>query len=88
MADAAHISSGRVKLRAGTLYSAVDRLRGDGLVDVEREEVVDGRLRRYYRLPPTGSRRLAEEAEHLSTNASVATSRLTKLATGLAGGTA
>ncbi len=88
MTDAAHISSGRVKLRAGTLYAALDRLRGDGLVDIEREEIVDGRLRRYYRLTPTGSRRLAEEAEHLSTNASVATSRLRKLATGLAGGTA
>ena len=86
MTDAAHISSGRVKLRAGTLYAALDRLRGDSLVDVDREEVVHGRLRRYYRLTPAGSRRLAEEAEHLRANASVATSRLRKLATGLAGG--
>lgn len=88
MTDAAQISSGHVKLRAGTLYAALDRLRGDGLVDVEREEVVDGRLRRYYRLTPAGSRRLAEEAERLRANASVAASRLRKLATGPAGGTA
>jgi len=86
MTDVAHISSDRVRLRAGTLYAALDRLRSDGLVDVEREEVVDGRLRRYYRLTPTGSRRLAEEAERLRANASVATSRLRKLAAGLSGG--
>ena len=88
MTDVAQISADRVRLRAGTLYAALDRLRGDGLIDVDREEVVDGRLRRYYRLTPAGSRRLAEEAERLRANASVATSRLRKLASGLAGGTA
>jgi DNA-binding PadR family transcriptional regulator len=88
MIDVAQISGDRVRLRAGTLYAALDRLRGDGLVDADREEVVDGRLRRYYRLTPAGSRRLAEEAERLRANASVATSRLRKLAAGVAGGTA
>ncbi len=88
MTDVSQISEGRVSLRAGTLYAALDRLRGDALVDVDREEVVDGRLRRYYRLTPAGSRRLAEEAERLRANVSVATSRLRKLATGLAGGAA
>ncbi|MGN6680381.1 MAG: PadR family transcriptional regulator, partial [Streptosporangiaceae bacterium] len=58
------------------MYAALDRLRGDGFVDVEREEVVDGRLRRYYRLTPSGSRRLTEEAERLRANASAATTRL------------
>ncbi len=44
------ISDGRVRLRAGTLYTALDRLRADGLVTMDREEIVDNRLRRYYRL--------------------------------------
>jgi PadR family transcriptional regulator len=74
--DVTAISGGRVRLRAGTLYTALDRLRGDGLVEVEREEVVDSRLRRYYRLTPLGSERLAQEAARLQSNASVAMTRL------------
>ncbi|MCX5068089.1 PadR family transcriptional regulator [Micromonospora lupini] len=31
------ISDGRVDLRAGTLYAALDRLRTEGLIDVERD---------------------------------------------------
>ena len=52
MTDVAQISDGRVKLRAGTLYAALDRLSTDGLAEADREEVADGRLRRYYRLTP------------------------------------
>jgi PadR family transcriptional regulator len=50
--DAKQISGGRVTLRAGTLYTALDRLRAAGLIGVDREEVAAGRLRRYYRLVP------------------------------------
>jgi Domain of unknown function (DUF1707)/Transcriptional regulator PadR-like family len=50
--DVQEISGGRVKLRAGTLYSALDRLRAEGLIGVDREEIVANRLRRYYRLTP------------------------------------
>jgi hypothetical protein len=46
------ISGGRVTLRAGTLYSVLDRLRADGLIGIDREEVVGSRPRRYYRLTP------------------------------------
>jgi DNA-binding PadR family transcriptional regulator len=74
--DVVGISDGRVRLRAGTLYTALDRLRADGLIAVDREEVVDSRLRRYYRLSPTGAERLAEEASRLRANAYVAMSRL------------
>jgi DNA-binding PadR family transcriptional regulator len=89
MADVAQISQGRVRLRAGTLYAALDRLRGDGVVDVDREEIVDGRLRRYYRLTPAGAELLAAEAARLSANASIATRRLRKLGpAALAGGAA
>jgi DNA-binding PadR family transcriptional regulator len=74
--DVIGISDGRVKLRAGTLYTALDRLRADGLVEVDREEIVDSRLRRYYRLTAVGTERLAEEAARLRANASVAMTRL------------
>jgi DNA-binding PadR family transcriptional regulator len=74
--DVAEISSDRVRLRAGTLYTALDRLRDDGLIALDREEVVDNRLRRYYRLTSVGSERLAEEAARLQANAQVAMSRL------------
>ena len=70
------ISGGRVRLRAGTLYSALDRLRADGLVEVDREEIVEGRLRRYYRLTPAGSDLLADEAARMQANAQAALSRL------------
>jgi DNA-binding PadR family transcriptional regulator len=81
--DVAQISDGRVRLRPGTLYSALDRLRLDGLVSLDREEIVDNRLRRYYRLTPEGSRQLAKEAAQVRANAEAALARL-----GLAGGMA
>lgn len=74
--DVGQISDGRVRLRAGTLYTALDRLRADSLIEVVREEVVDNRLRRYYRLTPRGEKRLTEEAVRLQANAVVAISRL------------
>ena len=70
------ISSGRVRLRAGTLYTALDRLRSDGWIEVEREEVVQSRLRRYYRLTALGAKHLADEAARQRQNASVASRRL------------
>jgi hypothetical protein len=43
---------------------------------VDREEIVDNRLRRYYRLTPEGGHRLAAEATRLQANASAAFKRL------------
>jgi DNA-binding PadR family transcriptional regulator len=74
--DVREISGEQVQLRAGTLYTALDRLREDELVGVDREEIVDGRLRRYYRLTQKGAVVLADEAAQLQANASVALSRL------------
>src|SRR5579864_6128026 len=74
--EVADISGGRVQLRAGTLYTALDRLRADGLIDVDREEIVDNRLRRYYRLTPAGGQRLGAEAARLQANATAAFQRL------------
>ena len=74
--DVQQISGGRVRLRAGTLYTALDRLRAEDLIAVDREEIVDGRLRRYYRLTPAGTRRLAAEAARLQAAAAAALTRL------------
>jgi DNA-binding PadR family transcriptional regulator len=74
--DVQAISGGRVQLKAGTLYAALERLRTDKLVEVDREEIVDSRLRRYYRLTPAGAELLAAEAARLQANARVAMSRL------------
>ena len=76
MTDVTKISDGRVRLRAGTLYAALDRLSTDRLLEVDREEVVDTRLRRYYRLTPAGRARLAAETARLRANVAVATQRL------------
>ncbi len=70
------LSSGRVTLRPGTLYAALDRLAEEGLVEVEREEVVASRLRRYYRLSGAGAAALSEEAERIAANARAARRRL------------
>ena len=85
ISDVAEISDGRVKLLAGTLYTALDRLRADGLIGVDREEIVDNRLRRYYRLTPEGEKRLAAEAARLQAHARAA---LRRLKLNLAGGVA
>ena len=60
------ISGGRVRLRAGTLYTALDRLRADGLVGVDREGIAGSRLRRYYRLSHGGAGPLQAGADHLA----------------------
>jgi DNA-binding PadR family transcriptional regulator len=91
MTDAAEISGGRVRLGAGTLYAALDRLTGEGLVETDREDVIGGRLRRYYRLTPAGGQRLAAEVTRLQASAAEAARRLGARrapAGGLAGGTA
>ncbi|WP_306210034.1 PadR family transcriptional regulator [Actinoplanes sp. RD1] len=74
--DVARMTGGRVRLRAGTLYSALDRLRTEGLIEVEREEVVQSRLRRYYRLTGLGEKLLAAESARLREQASLAEARL------------
>ncbi|MET8259598.1 PadR family transcriptional regulator [Micromonospora sp. NPDC005553] len=76
--EVAALSDNRVSLRPGTLYGALDRLVDAGLVEVDREEVVDGRLRRYYRLSPGGETTLSTETERLRRNVEAATARLSK----------
>jgi DNA-binding PadR family transcriptional regulator len=79
--DVVRISEGRVRLHTGTLYAVLDRLREAGLVDVDHEEVVESRLRRYYVLTGAGAERLAAEADRMQRNANAAVTRLRALRT-------
>ncbi len=81
IADAAEISADRVRLQAGTLYAALDRLAAEGLVALDREETVDGRPRRYYRLTDDGARVLAADVARQRANADAAAARLRQRAT-------
>jgi DNA-binding PadR family transcriptional regulator len=62
ISDALELSDGSVILQPGTLYAALDRLRQEGLVVIDHEEVVQGRLRRYFALTDVGVAALREEA--------------------------
>jgi PadR family transcriptional regulator, regulatory protein PadR len=78
--DVAELSQGRVRLKIGSLYGVLERLTAEGLIEPDREEAHDGRLRRYYRLTKDGRGALAEEAELRAATARVVRARL-----GLAG---
>lgn len=75
------ISDGRVTLGAGTLYGALDRLTEEGLIVPDREEIEQGRRRRYYRLTDEGVEALRAELARLEANA-----RVTRRALGLVEG--
>jgi PadR family transcriptional regulator len=74
-ARAAELSEGDVRLTAGTLYGALDRMAARGLVEVDREETVEGRLRRYHRITGPGRDAVAEEADRLAAAARVVQAR-------------
>jgi PadR family transcriptional regulator, regulatory protein PadR len=74
--DAEAQSEGRVRLQAGTLYAALDRLAGEGLVETTGEEVVEGRRRRYVGLTVDGRAALQREAQRQAANAKRALDRL------------
>ncbi len=70
------LSDGRVNVRVGTLYGVLDRLSAEGLIELDREEIVQGRARKYYRLSDEGSIALARDAARQSANAAAAQRRL------------
>ena len=76
VATVAELSDGRVELKVGTLYGVLDRLVVEGLVELDREEAHQGRLRRYYRITDGGIHDLAQEADRQAANARAASSRL------------
>lgn len=81
MSAVERLSQGDMVLKPGTLYKALDRLTAEGLVTLDREETVDGRLRRYYRLTEAGTTALADQVRRLRRNADAAARQL-RLATG------
>ena len=74
--EVAELSQGRVKLKIGSLYGVLERLAAEGLIEPDREEACDGRLRRYYRLTQDGRHALADEAELRAATARVVRARL------------
>jgi DNA-binding PadR family transcriptional regulator len=74
--EVSRLSAGTVHLAAGTLYAALDRLSDEGMIEVDREETVDGRLRRYYRLTGPGASALTAEAEQMRSDARMVLQRL------------
>jgi PadR family transcriptional regulator PadR len=74
--EVAELSQGRVKLKIGSLYGVLERLAAEGLIEPDREEARDGRLRRYYRLTQDGRHALADEAELRAATARVVRARL------------
>jgi PadR family transcriptional regulator, regulatory protein PadR len=79
--EAAGLSQGRVKQKIGSLYGLLDRLAAEELIEPDREEAHDGRLRRYYRLTKEGRRALALEAELVAATARVVRARLPVIGT-------
>jgi len=76
--DAAELSGGRVTLKVGTLYAALDRLSTEGLIAAAGEEIVDGRLRRFYELTEEGAASLSDEVARMRSLASKAHARLSE----------
>lgn len=74
--EISRISNGTVKLGVGTLYTALDRLTKEGLIEHTRDETVGGRLRRSYRISAEGEARLTEEVRRLEANLTAARRRL------------
>lgn len=66
------LSGGRVSLQPGSLYTTLDRLKEEGVVQDAGDEVVDGRLRRYYTLTDEGAGALKTEIGRLEANADAA----------------
>jgi len=62
---AIELSDGRLRLAAGTLYGALDRMLEEGLVIVDGEEEVRGKTRRYYRITDAGGHAVVAEVERM-----------------------
>jgi PadR family transcriptional regulator, regulatory protein PadR len=75
---AADLSGDKVRLTAGTLYGALDRMAARGLVEIDGEETVEGRLRSYHRLTDGGRDAVVEEADRLAAAARVVQARRTR----------
>ncbi len=69
MQDVAEQTGGKMRLGPGTLYGAIKRMTGDGLIEESSERPdtdMDDERRRYYRLTDFGQRVGSAETERLS----------------------
>lgn len=66
LASVDELSGSTVSLKVPTLYAALDRMQKEGFIQVDHEETVDGRFRRYFALAPTGRLALKDEVERKS----------------------
>ena len=82
------LSQGRVRLKATTLYSVLDRLVHEGELQAAGDEVVDGRLRRYFALTDSGEQRLTAEIDRLESKARTARQQIASRSTATIGGVA
>ena len=78
--EAEELSDGKVKLSAGTLYGAVNRLTEQGLIKQTREDEVAGRRRRYYELTPAGAEALRAETARMHATADALSARVGRTA--------
>jgi PadR family transcriptional regulator, regulatory protein PadR len=76
--EVAAMSEGRVQLRASTLYAVLERLTSRALVVHDRDEVDNGRLRRFYRLTDAGAAAIRTETQRMTTQARAARRRLAR----------
>jgi DNA-binding PadR family transcriptional regulator len=75
-------TDGRVRLRAGTLYTVIKRFVNDGLIqetDERPDPALDDERRRYYRLTPRGRAVARAEAGRLAETLADARSKLRAL---------
>lgn len=59
------LSSGEIELTYGALYPILYKLEKDGLL-VTKSEIVDGRVRKYYSLTPSGNETAKEKVAELN----------------------
>lgn len=69
-------SEGRETLKVTTFYATLERLERDGLIRSDGEEIVNGRVRRYFVLDDSGAEALKVEVDVLERRARVARERL------------
>ena len=76
------VSDGTVRMGPGTLYGAIKKLLGDGLIEESDERpdpTLDDERRRYYQLTALGSRVATAETRRLSALVRHANTRLPRL---------
>jgi DNA-binding PadR family transcriptional regulator len=71
----AELSGSRVKPSVGTLYGILERLSDRGLIAVDREETVNGRNRRYFRISDDGQAVVRAEARRMQQAAALVMNR-------------